>query len=74
VTIRTVIFDWGGTLTPWHTVDHETLWRDVCAKHYAAARSAEVAHALYAAEQDVWAASSGPRRARRSPTSSSALG
>ncbi|HEX4659505.1 MAG TPA: hypothetical protein VH307_19125 [Streptosporangiaceae bacterium] len=20
--VRAVIFDWGGTLTPWHTVDH----------------------------------------------------
>ena len=65
MTIRTVIFDWGGTLTPWHTVDHETLWRDVCAKHYAAARSAEVAHALYAAEQDVWA---GIERSQESAT------
>jgi putative hydrolase of the HAD superfamily len=24
-----VIFDWGGTLTPWHTVDIEHAWREV---------------------------------------------
>jgi putative hydrolase of the HAD superfamily len=65
VTVRTVIFDWGGTLTPWHTVDAETLWRDVCVKHYAAARAAEVARALHAAERDVWA---GIERSQESAT------
>ena len=65
MTVRTVIFDWGGTLTPWHTIDHETLWRDVCAKHYAAARAAEVARALHAAERDVWA---GIERSQESAT------
>ena len=55
MTVRTVIFDWGGTLTPWHTIDHETMWRDVCAKHYSTARAAEVARALCAAERDIWA-------------------
>lgn len=25
--IRAVIFDWGGTLTPWHTVDVAGIWR-----------------------------------------------
>ena len=65
MTVRTVIFDWGGTLTPWHRVDHETLWRDVCVKHYAAARAAEVAHALHSAERDVWA---GIERSQESAT------
>jgi putative hydrolase of the HAD superfamily len=65
VTVRTVIFDWGGTLTPWHGIDHETLWRDVCVKHYAAARAAEVARALHAAERDVWA---GIERSQESAT------
>jgi putative hydrolase of the HAD superfamily len=27
VTIDGVIFDWGGTLTPWHTVDLAEQWR-----------------------------------------------
>jgi len=55
VTVRTVIFDWGGTLSPWHDIDRESLWREVCVKHYSAARAAEVARALYLAERDVWA-------------------
>jgi len=55
VTVRTVIFDWGGTLTPWHVIDHESLWREVCVKHYSAARAAAAARALYTAERDVWA-------------------
>ena len=25
--VRAVIFDWGGTITPWHTVDLDTQWR-----------------------------------------------
>ncbi|HEX5497447.1 MAG TPA: HAD family hydrolase [Mycobacteriales bacterium] len=27
MTIDTVIFDWGGTLTPWYTIDHRLAWR-----------------------------------------------
>ena len=65
MTVRTVIFDWGGTLTPWHSVDHETLWRDVCVKHYPTARAAKVARALYVAERDVWA---GIERSQQSAT------
>ena len=65
MTVRTVIFDWGGTLTPWHGIDHESLWRDVCVKHYSTARAAEVARALYAAERDVWA---GIERSQESAT------
>jgi putative hydrolase of the HAD superfamily len=57
VAIRTVIFDWGGTLTPWHTIDHETLWREVCEPHFSAATAGDVARAFCAAEQAVWAAS-----------------
>ena len=34
VVVRAVIFDWGGTLTPWHTIDHEALWRAVCTPHF----------------------------------------
>jgi putative hydrolase of the HAD superfamily len=55
VAVRTVIFDWGGTLTRWHDVDHGALWREVCARHYAPAEAAEVARALHAAELGVWA-------------------
>ena len=52
--VRTVIFDWGGTLTPWHTIDHELLWREVCEPHFPAAEAGDVARAIYAAERAVW--------------------
>ena len=29
--VRAVIFDWGGTLTPWHTVDVPAIWRQTYA-------------------------------------------
>jgi len=54
VTIRTVIFDWGGTLTPWHTIDHDALWRSVCEPHFPGDRAAEVAAAILAAELALW--------------------
>jgi len=54
VAIRTVIFDWGGTLTPWHTIDHQVLWRQVCEPHFPAARADEVARAIYLAEMAAW--------------------
>ena len=54
--ITTVIFDWGGTLTPWHTVDHEILWREVCAPHFPAAEAEEAAHSICEAERAVWKA------------------
>jgi putative hydrolase of the HAD superfamily len=53
VSIRAVIFDWGGTLTPWHSVDHEELWRAVCAAHFPG-RGDEVAAAIVAAELALW--------------------
>ena len=49
VSIKAVIFDWGGTLTPWHSVDHQALWRAVCAAHFPG-RGDEVAAAILAAE------------------------
>ena len=55
MTVRAVIFDWGGTLTPWHTIDHEALWRAVCTPHFPAGQVAEVAAAICAAEHELWA-------------------
>jgi putative hydrolase of the HAD superfamily len=52
--VRAVIFDWGGTLTPWHTVDHEALWREVCAPHFPADQAAGIAEAIRQAEFDLW--------------------
>jgi putative hydrolase of the HAD superfamily len=56
VVVQAVIFDWGGTLTPWHAVDHEALWRAVCAPHFPEAEAARVAAAIRAAEHDLWVA------------------
>jgi len=54
VAVRAVIFDWGGTLTPWHSVDHEDLWLSVCAQHYPAAEAAAAAEAARSAEMELW--------------------
>ena len=52
--VRAVIFDWGGTLTPWHTIDHEALWLDICARHYPADQAAPIADAIREAEFALW--------------------
>jgi putative hydrolase of the HAD superfamily len=56
VTVRAVIFDWGGTLTPWHTIDHDLMWRTVCTPHFPGGRADEVAAAICAAERELWQA------------------
>jgi putative hydrolase of the HAD superfamily len=52
--VRAVIFDWGGTLTPWHTIDHDALWLDVCARHFPADRAVSIADAISKAEFALW--------------------
>ncbi len=54
VAVRAVIFDWGGTLTPWHGIDHDELWLAVCSRHYPAGEAAAVAAAVRAAEIEHW--------------------
>jgi len=54
MTIRAVIFDWGGTLTPWHSIDLGELWLAVCARHYPADEAAAMAAAVRAAEIELW--------------------
>jgi putative hydrolase of the HAD superfamily len=54
--VQAVIFDWGGTLTPWHTIDHETLWRDVCALHFEEETAQRHASAIRNAEWELWRA------------------
>ncbi len=51
--IDAVIFDWGGTLTPWHTVDAVQLWGEV-ALMVAPDRAAELGRLLSEAEEVVW--------------------
>jgi putative hydrolase of the HAD superfamily len=53
VAVEAVIFDWGGTLTPWITQDGRGWWR-VAAKLVAEADVDRVATALYAAEDEMW--------------------
>jgi putative hydrolase of the HAD superfamily len=54
MTVQAVIFDWGGTLTPWHTVDHDALWLEVCAPHFSAELATAHAKAIRAAEFELW--------------------
>jgi putative hydrolase of the HAD superfamily len=53
MTVDAVIFDWGGTLTPWHTIDAAELWQSVCAPHYPGDHLDRAAAALRA-ELDLW--------------------
>jgi putative hydrolase of the HAD superfamily len=55
--VRAVIFDWGGTLTPWNPPDERSWWR-VAAELVPADRAEAAGAALAAAEDRVW------RRAR----------
>jgi putative hydrolase of the HAD superfamily len=48
VPVDAVIFDWGGTLTPWHTIDIAECWR-------ACGLPGEVGDRLAAAEERIWA-------------------
>ncbi|HEX3812650.1 MAG TPA: HAD-IA family hydrolase [Mycobacteriales bacterium] len=51
--IEAVIFDWGGTLTPWHTIDFDDVWRSY-AGVYAPERADELTRDLMAAEREAW--------------------
>ncbi|HEY6796873.1 MAG TPA: HAD family hydrolase [Kineosporiaceae bacterium] len=55
VPVRAVIFDWGGTLTPWHTVDLAEQWQ-VYARCYAsdAAAATALGARILAAEGVAW--------------------
>ena len=48
-----MIFDWGGTLTPWHTVDLTEQWR-VYASAYHSGSADAIAAALRDAEAEAW--------------------
>jgi putative hydrolase of the HAD superfamily len=62
VAIDAVIFDWGGTLTPWHSIDAAGLWSWVCEPHFPAAEAVEYAAALHAAEVELWRRSATEQR------------
>jgi FMN hydrolase / 5-amino-6-(5-phospho-D-ribitylamino)uracil phosphatase len=54
--MRAVIFDWGGTLTPWRVVDSLTTWRAYTDVLHPgdAERAAALATALVRAEEAAW--------------------
>jgi putative hydrolase of the HAD superfamily len=54
--VEAVLFDWGGTLTPWRTLDPAEEWR-VLAQAAAPDRAEEVAAALVAAAEQAWSRS-----------------
>jgi putative hydrolase of the HAD superfamily len=51
--VRAVLFDWGGTLTTFHSVDMLDAWQ-VAAEVLAPDRADEVAAALLDAEREIW--------------------
>jgi len=51
--VEAVLFDWGGTLTPWHTVDVDACWRAVAAL-IDPDRADQLAAALRGAEDAAW--------------------
>lgn len=53
MTIAAVIFDWGGTITPWHKIDLTSQWY-AFAQEYAPERAADLAAALFEAEENRW--------------------
>ncbi len=56
-----MIFDWGGTLTPWHTIDHVALWQAVCRPHFPDDHE-RLAAAAYDAEMRAWEMARSHRR------------
>ena len=52
--VQAVIFDWGGTLTPWHSINPAQQWSQICAAQFPAGQAADQAAALHAAEDALW--------------------
>ncbi len=51
--VETVLFDWGGTLTPWHTIDLHEQWR-AYTEVSDPAQADELAGCMHAAELAAW--------------------
>jgi len=58
MTVRAVIFDWGGTLTPWHSIEAADQWTAFASVAHAdrPADAGEAAARLLAAEVRAWEA------------------
>ena len=54
--VEAVVFDWGGTLTPWHTIDLGAQWRSYTLAHPGHIVEAEaLAERIMEAERRAWA-------------------
>lgn len=55
-TVEAVIFDWGGTITPWHPVDLREQWRAFARQYHVedGALADELADRIHAAEDGGW--------------------
>ena len=53
MTLEAVIFDWGGTLTPWHNIDLVAQWYPY-AQVYDPVNAAALAQRLFDAEESLW--------------------
>ncbi|GAA4229135.1 hypothetical protein GCM10022254_20910 [Actinomadura meridiana] len=52
--VQAVIFDWGGTLTPWHDIELADMWRAICTAHLPPDGVEKAAVALADAELRLW--------------------
>ena len=53
MSVAAVIFDWGGTLTPWHQIDLSSQWY-AFAQKYDPENASDLAQSLYLAEEERW--------------------
>ena len=51
--VQAVIFDWGGTLTPWHDLELVDMWRAICSSHLPPGEVEKAAAALAEAELEL---------------------
>lgn len=63
--IDAVIFDWGGTLTPWHDMDLRQAWASYARAYGADADLPAMVEALLAAEDEAWRVSRDEHRSTR---------
>ncbi|WP_131743221.1 HAD family hydrolase [Actinomadura roseirufa] len=52
--VEAVIFDWGGTLTPWHDIELADMWHAICSAHLPPEDVEKVSAALADAELELW--------------------
>jgi putative hydrolase of the HAD superfamily len=57
--VEAVIFDWGGTLTPWHTIDFASQWLSYARQHAESSgrsrdEAAALAERIMANEREAW--------------------